>query len=342
MHSPRLVPTLLIAAVAALAAPSAHATAVDFKGKTITVVIGFGAGGGYDAYARLMADHLGKHLPGNPTVIVDNMTGGGGRRAIIYMATAAPKDGTAITIPLANIAFDAVRGAMEGSVKPDEFGFIGRLSPSIDAEVTWYTSPTKTFDDAKQNETIVGSDGATSNGSTVVRVVNSLFGTKFQLIEGYKGAADIALAIQRGEVQAMIVSLQTVGTLYPDWLKDKKVNFLWQQATKRDPAFPDVPALVEFGTNDQEHVLLTMLASQGDIGKSVAAPPGTPAEVLAALRSAFDEMIQDPEFVADAAARKLPIDAASGETVQALIAGTMNSPPGAVAALAQILNKSVE
>lgn len=309
----------------------------DFSGKTITLVVGFGAGGGYDAYARLAADHIGKFLPGEPTVIVDNMAGGSGRRALVYVATAAPKDGTVITIPSSNFAVDALRGEDAGIVDPAAFGMIGRLSDSRELEITWSTSPTKTFADAQQRETPMASDGPTGNGSTVLRVLNTYFGGKFKLIEGYSGTAEMALAMERGEVEGMVASVQTVTVSHPEWSKDGKINVLWQQASDRSPLFPDVPAIVEFAKTDEERALLDLLVVQGKIGKSLAAPPGVPEDVLEAFRGAYEKMIVDPDFVADAQKRGLDLKPASAAELEQVIADTLATDPATVEKLVAVL-----
>jgi len=326
-----------LGAFAGLAASAGASAEADLAGKTVTIVVGFGAGGGYDSFARLAADHLGQFLPGKPTVIVENMPGGGGRRSLVYMATAAPRDGTAITVPTANFAVDALRGEDAGVVDPKAFGMIGRLSESRELEITWKTSPTKSFADAQQRETAMASDGATGNGSTVLRVLNTYFGTTFKLIEGYSGTAEMALAMERGEVEGMIASVQTMKNAHPEWIADGDIHILWQQAADRSPDFPDVPALVEFARNDEERALLDLLVAQGQIGKSLVAPPGLPAEMLAAYRAAFEQMIVDPGFLADAKKRALDIMPASAAELDAVVARTFASDPAVVEKLAAVL-----
>ncbi|MEQ9692184.1 MAG: tripartite tricarboxylate transporter substrate-binding protein [Bauldia litoralis] len=315
----------------------ATAEEVDFSGKTITIVVGFGAGGGYDAYGRLAADHLGKHLEGNPTVIVENMPGGAGQRSAVYMATAAPKDGTSITVIPASIAFDAIRGGMASEIEPLAFRPIGRLTSIIEAQLTWHDSPTKTFADAQERETLVAGDGARGNASTVLSVMNARFGAKFNPVLGYKGTADMALAMERGEVEGIVHPLQTLDATHPDWVSENKVNFLWQQATARHPDYPEIPAIVEFADDAEGKALLSLLARQGEIGRSLSAPPGTPPETVEAFRAAFDAMIVDPDFIADARTRNLPLDPATGEEVEELIAATIESPAEVTAELNRIL-----
>jgi tripartite-type tricarboxylate transporter receptor subunit TctC len=219
------------------------------------------------------------------------------------------------------------------------FGFIGRLTSGSNVEFTWKSSPTKTFQDALTRETIVGADGVGGNSSTVPRVLNALLGTKFKVVEGYKGTADTALAMQRGEVEGMVFTLQTLKTLHPDWLDPGAVNFLWLQAPTRYPGFPDVPSLAEFATNDEQRAILAFLCGNSALGRSLATPPGVPAETIALFRQAFDGMIKDSDFQADAARRKLPIDSAGGAEVEAIVKGTMETPSASIARLADILKQ---
>jgi tripartite-type tricarboxylate transporter receptor subunit TctC len=328
---------LTLGLLAGLAGHESARAEADFAGKTVTIVVGFGAGGGYDGFARLAADHLGRFLPGNPTVIVENMPGGSGRRALVYTATAAPKDGTVLTIPSSNFAVDALRGEDAGVVDPAAFGMIGRLAESRELQLTWKTSPTKTFADAQQRETPMASDGPTGNGSTVLRVLNTYFGARFKLIEGYSGTAEMALAMERGEVEGMVASVQTVTVGRPQWIADGQVHVLWQQAADRSAAFPDTPALVEFARNDEERALLDLLVGQGQIGKSLAAPPGIPDDMLAAFRAAYAEMIVDPDFLADARKRNLEILPGTPADLEAVIGRTLASDPAAVEKLVAVL-----
>ncbi len=330
-----------VGAGSALIADNARAE-VDFAGETITIVVGFGAGGGYDAFGRLAADHLGAFLPGNPAVIVENMPGGSGRRSLVYMATAAPKDGTAITIPPANLAIDALRGEDAGTVDPTAFGIIGRISDARELEITRADSETSTFADAQERETLMASDGPTGNSSTVLRVLNTYFGTRFKLIEGFAGTAEMALAMERGEVEGMVASVQTAAITHPEWFTENKVNILWQQAADRSPDFPDVPALVEFARTDDERMLLGLLVAQGQIGKTLAAPPGVPDDVLAALREGYEKMMVDPAFLADAEKRRLVLAPASAAEIESVIAAAMASDPETVAKLVAVINAAAQ
>jgi tripartite-type tricarboxylate transporter receptor subunit TctC len=342
-HSIRVV-RLAVAAllpIAIASIDSARADDVDFAGKTISIVVGFDPGGGYDAWARLVADHIAKYLPGEPTVIVENMPGAGGNRATIFMAVAAPKDGTSISMMPQPFALDALVGRMGDQVKPDTFGIIGRLTTHTATLITWNTSPIKTIEDAKQRETTIATPGI-DVVNMIARILNQRYGTKFKIVDGYKGTAEMALAMERGEVEGMSFSLESLEALHPDWVDARTVNFLWQVLTERHADLPDVPAIVELPVNDADHALFKLLANQGTLGRSLAAPPGVSPEILQAYRAAFDNMVQDADFVADAKRRGLQLAVESGETVQGYVVDTVNSPPDLVQALVELLKPGDE
>ena len=314
----RLLASFLVAAATACLAVSASAqtSKVDFAGKTITVVVGFGAGGSYDIVARLIADHLGRFLPGHPTVIAENMPGGGGARSVAYMATVAPKDGTVVSVIPGTILMDNALGNLPAGVAAGDFAYVGRLSSPVGVAMTWHTSPTKTVEDAKQRETTMAASGRTAMTSIIPRVFNAIVGTKFKVIEGYEGAAAGVLAMERGEVEGSSTTMPSLDASHPDWIATNQVNVLWQVAPSRDPAYPDIPALMEFAANDAQRALLGLVASEGVVGRSLALPPGVPDEVVATYRSAFDQMVQDPDFLADAKKRNVDLDLTSGSALQ--------------------------
>jgi tripartite-type tricarboxylate transporter receptor subunit TctC len=341
----RSLRVLIVAASAVVAAATsagAQPAAVDLAGKTITIVVGFGAGGAYDLYARLAADHLGGFLPGRPTVIVENMPGGGGARSVAYLGTAAPKDGTVASLIPATIVFDSATGSLPAGLTADDFGFVGRLAAPASAVVTWHTSPTKTFADAQRRETTMAGSGRTAITSVILRVLNATVGTKFKVVEGYQGTADVLLAVERGEVEGTSASLVTIESAHPDWIENNQVNFLWLQGAERSSRYPDIPALTEFAETDEQRALFTLITSQGGFGRSLALPPGVPDEIVAAYRSAFDRMVRDPDFIADGERRKLPLDPATGEAVERIVAEALNTPPTTIATLAKILNADAE
>jgi len=301
-------------------------TADFYKGKTVKIIVGFGVGGGYDIYGRLAAEHLGRFIPGNPTVIVENMPGGGGVRAASFLHGAAPKDGTVLSVIVQSIAFDSVLGELPGKIDASRYNFIGRLTSNVEAQFTWHTSQTKSLDDAKRNTVVVGATGASSPSTIVPRMLNEAIGTKFKIVQGYPGTAEAALAMERGEVEGMMQSLESLQSAKPDWIREKRINFIWQLALKPHPAFPDVPAVGQLGDTPEEQSMLKLIAGTADIGRSLVAPPDVPAERVTALRAAFQAMMADAQFQAAAKARNANLDPATGEALQEIVAAAMATP----------------
>jgi tripartite-type tricarboxylate transporter receptor subunit TctC len=330
----RTIAAGLLAGLAGLAlaggATRAQAVADFYKGKTVKIIVGFAPGGGYDIYGRLAAEHFGRFLPGNPSVIVENMPGGGGVRAAAFLHAVAPKDGTVMTVIVQSIAFDSVLGELPGKIDASTYNFIGRLTSNIETQFTWHTSPSKTLEDAKRNTVIVGATGASSPSTIVPRMLNEAIGTKFKIVQGYPGTAEVSLAMERGEVEGIMQSLESVQTARPEWLKDKKVNPIWQLALKRHPSLPDTPAVGELGDTPDEHSMLQLIAGTAEIGRSLVAPPGVPAERVAALRKAFQAMVADPQFQAIAKARNATLDPLPGEALQEQVTAAMATPKSVV------------
>jgi tripartite-type tricarboxylate transporter receptor subunit TctC len=339
----RLVSRLMVAGAALLAVAAPHAARADavadfYKSKTVKIIVGFGVGGGYDIYARLAAEHLGRFVPGNPTVIVENMPGGGGVRAASFLHGAAPKDGTVLSVVVQAIAFESVLGNLPGRIDAGTYNFIGRLTSNVEAQFTWQTSVTKSLEEAKRREVIVAATGTTSPSTIVPRMLNETIGTRFKIVQGYPGTAEAALAMERGEVEGMMQSLESLQSARPDWLAEKKIHFIWQLALKPHPDFPEVPAVGQLGGTTEEQSMLRLIAGTADIGRSLVAPPAVPAERIAALRTAFAAMVADPEFRAAAKTRNAHLDPASGEALQEIVAAAMATPAPVVERTRAIVN----
>jgi tripartite-type tricarboxylate transporter receptor subunit TctC len=320
----------LVAALAIGRTTPAYAETVAefYAGKTITITVGFSPGGGYDLYARLVAQFLGRYIPGRPTVIVSNMPGGGGLRAAIQLFNAAPKDGTVLTAIVQSVGFDSALGQLP--VPADQFNYIGRMTNSIEMQLMWHTSPTKSLEDAKSRRTVIGATGTSSPSTIVPKLLNDVIGTKFNIVGGYPGTSDSALAMERGEVEGTLKSLESLVATNQDWLTSDKINIIWQLAMKPHRKFPKVPAIGELGDNPEGRAILRLIAGTAEIGRSLATAPGVPPERVAALRRAFDQMVADAEFQALAEKRNAGLDVATGESLQALIAETMNTPKNVV------------
>ena len=327
-------------AAGAMMTPSSIAQAedADLSGKTVNVLVGFGAGGTYDSYARLVADHLSRFLPGEPNMIVENMPGGGGMRSMAFLATAAPKDGTVVTILSNTSVLRSAIGKLPEGLSINDIPLIGRVASPASVTLTWNTSPVKTIEDATKNDITIAATGRTSTTSIVPRTLNAIAGTKFEVVEGYKGTAAGMLALERGEVGAAGSTMESLASGHPDWLKDDTVNILVQNFMERHPLYPDVPALGEFATDDKGVGLAKLAASTGEFGRVFALPPGTPEEVVVAYRKAFETMVQDADFLADAKKRNLTLDPAGGAEVGEDVEVLLDIPADALEAFKVILD----
>ena len=323
-----------------LAASPAGAQSVEefYKGRKIDVVIGFTVGGGYDAYARLLARHIGEHIPGKPAIIPRNMTGAGSRIAAAFIHGVAPKDGTAIGIADQSIPLEQALG--DAGVKFDsrELNWIGNPNADNNVLTTWHTSPVKTLDDARKIEVTMGATGFNTS-SQYPTVLNATAGTKFKVIFGYPGGNEINLAMERGEVGGRGSNAwASYKSTRPDWIKDNKINILVQIGLRKAPDLPNVPLLMETATNDVDRAALRLLSAPTTIGRPFFAPPNVPADRVKALRAAFDAMIKDKAFLDEAQKLNLDIDPVSGEELQKIVADIIDAPAPVKKRLADILS----
>ena len=313
---------------AASLAQSSDAVADFYRGKQIRMIIRSAPGGGYDLYSRLLARSIGAHIPGNPTVIPQNMPGAGGLVAINYVAGVAPRDGTAITLISSSLVFDQALGLTPQLVADlRNLNWIGNLLDSNVLTYVWHASPVKTFDDARRIETLLGSTGGGDISSWIPDVYNKVLGTRFKIVEGYRASADTKLAMERGEVAGIGSNpLASLLAASPDWLREKKVSVLVQIGLRREPQLPDVPLLTELGRNDGEREILGFISKAIAIGRPFGVGPGVPNDRVEALRKAFDATVVDPAFIADAAKHGAEIGPSSGTTVQRLVEEVVGAP----------------
>jgi tripartite-type tricarboxylate transporter receptor subunit TctC len=311
-----------------LALPSvARADAVSdfYRAKMLHVLIGYGEGGGYDIYGRLFAEFLGRHLPGNPTVIPQNMPGAGSFKAVNYLYEVAPKDGTYFGSVAQTLAIDAATDE-KSRIDATRLPYIGRFTTNIDVGVAPKRAGIKSFQDARQREITIGTSGGGSTTVVYPLALNAYGGAKFKLVKGYKGTAEIMLAAERGEVDVVAaVGIPGLLAAHPEWLKGEGV-VLYQNALKRHPLLPEVPTLPELGLSDEGRSVLRVIAGTAEIGRSILTTPGVPAERLAALRNAFQETLKDPDFVAACEKRSITIEPAKGEEMDAITRETMLMP----------------
>jgi tripartite-type tricarboxylate transporter receptor subunit TctC len=322
-----LVIALLGLSVAITSRPANAEPVADFyRGKTISLYVGFPPGGGYDIYARVLAAHLGRHLPGQPAILVRNMDGGSGVRAAGYISSVTPQDGTALGMFLDGLTLGKVLGG-PGDFDPIRLTWIGRIASTATVAVVWHTAPGQSVADAKTREIIVAASVPGSTSSIIPLALNDLIGTKFKVIRGFQGSPKQSLAMERGEVHAIgAMAWEAIQAGKQEWLTDNKIRILYVHGARRIAELPNDPAVVEFAQTDQARSILRLVSVGPDIGRAIAAEPRIPAERAAALRQAFTRTMADPDFVADMRKRNLDIGPLTGEALQSIVAAAVATP----------------
>lgn len=327
MHTIKKISVGAMGALFVAGAAQAQAPADFYKGKTVEFLIGYATGGSNDTYSRMIAQHMGKHIPGNPTVVVRNQPGAGSFLAVNQIYTASPKDGTVIGLGAPTLALDEKLGNNGVRFKTAELGWVGRVSPLINMVFTWKTSPVKTIEEAMKREVTLGGTGAGSTVSIYPLVLNNVLGTKFKLVMGYKGSNEAMLAVERGEVEGHSTSYEAVRGAKPSWFKDKDIHILSQFGLKRLPELPDVPTAIETADTQEKKQILTAIMSASEIGISYFTTPKAPADRLEALRRAFDATMVDKAFVGDLEKMSMGLAPMKGEDVQKLVQDVANITP---------------
>jgi tripartite-type tricarboxylate transporter receptor subunit TctC len=311
------------AAALALAKPALAQTDLDsfFKGKQITMIVSSAPGGGYDFQGRLLARYMSRHLPGNPNIVVQNMPGATGVTAADYLATTAPKDGT--TFGVLHREMLTAKLLIPKDIRFDitKFNWLGNIDSETGVVVAWHTSPLMTTDDLFNKEMIVGGTGSLDDDETLPRLLNTMIGTKFRVVSGYKGLNDVALAMQRGEVMGSSGwSWSDVKSAYAGMLADKSIRILMQYAEQRIADLPDIPSVLDYIKTDDDRRLMDLFLAEQTLARPLAAPPGVPPERVDALRAAFTAAIRDPGFIKDSQQAKLDLEPMTGEAVEGLVA----------------------
>ncbi|MDE2474724.1 MAG: hypothetical protein KGO48_06730 [Alphaproteobacteria bacterium] len=326
-------------AVLAMTGAAAHAaTSAEFyRGRTMPVIIGYSAGGGYDLYARVLAQYMGRHIPGNPTLIPQNMPGAGSIRAALYLYTAAPKDGSVIGTFARGMASTALIG--EAKLDARKFAWLGSVTKDTSVCISWNTSPIKTWNDAMTHQFTAGGEGAAGDPDIFAKLYKNVFGVKIRLATGFPGTTDITLAMQRGEVDGLCgISWSTIKARYPEWVKGNKIRILLQAAPKRDPELPSVPMAADYAHTAEQKQILDMVIANEQLARPFVAPPGIPAGREAVLRKAFDDTMKDPAFLADARKTMIDINPVSGPEVDAIVAGLYATPKDVVQKAMRAIN----
>jgi tripartite-type tricarboxylate transporter receptor subunit TctC len=329
----------LIAATAIGANPANSAGVADFyKGKSISLVIGFPPGGGYNAYARTIGGHISRHIPGNPSIIVRNMPGASSLRAANYIYNSAPRNGRAIGAFSAGTVFSPLFGNKKARFETAKFTWIGNVEKSIGTCAVWHTSGIKSIKDIIGRPSIFGASGATGVLSEYPRAMNTLIGARAQVIHGYAGGTGVLLAMQRGEVHgSCAMALSTLKSVRRgDW-ESGRLIVLVQVGIDKQPELKGVPHIYDFATSDEDRKVMEVIFGRQALGRPLAAPPAVPADRTKALRKAFMATMTDPAFLKEVKRRKLSVAPMSGEEVDKLIATFYSYPKNVIARASKAL-----
>ena len=311
-----------LAPLLALAA-AAPACAAD---GAFTVYVGAEAGSGYDMPGRVLARHIGRYLPGNPSIVVRNMPGANGIVLGNYMAARAPKDGSEIAIVHNTVTIDAMMGNEAVRFKPQEFVWLGSTSPLTNTCVVWRGAEAKTFADAQKKEVKIGATSATDATAIVPQFVNAFTGSRFAVTRGYQGTTMIYNAMEKGEIDGVCAAWDSIVKWRPEGVRSPDIRILVQVGAKPDPTLGDAPFVMDLAKNDQDRETLRFLTARQAFARPFIAPPGTPADKAASLRKTFMETVRDPAFVEDAKRSGMLVDPIDGEAVQKLINEIMSTP----------------
>lgn len=322
----------IVAAAAMIAGASdaqAQLSLDHFKGKSVDIIVGYEPGGGYDVYARLLARHLGRHLPGAPGAVVKNMPGAVSRTAANHIANVAPKDGTAIATLARGLPQDELLGAPGIRFRSRELLWLGSMNNEVSVGVAWHTSPVKTMDEALHREMIVG---AIADSLVFPTVMNAVLGTKFKIIQGYRSGGELTLAMERGELHGrMGWSWSSIVSGNPEWIRDGRIANMVQFSTSKHADLPNVPLVTELAKTPDDRALLELVFARQVMGRPFVAPGGMAAAVNEALRAAFDATMQDPAMAAEATKLKIEVNPVRGADVQSLVERMFAASPGVIA-----------
>jgi tripartite-type tricarboxylate transporter receptor subunit TctC len=311
-------------------------TAAEFyRGKTIDLYINSSIGGGYDLYARTIARHLGRHLPGNPTILPKNMEGGGGMRLANWLYNVGPKDGTVIGAVTRAMPFEPLLGNKAALYDARRFNYIGSANDEVSVCAAWHTAGIKTFEDAQQRPLIVGSSGIFEDTYQYPTLLNRMFGAKFKIVLGYPGGNDVNLAMERGEVQGRCsIPWSTVKASRRSWIDENKVSLLLQYSLGKHADLPNVPLVMDLAKTAEEETILKLIFGRQVLGRPFVAPPGVPNGRVAVLRKAFMETMADAEFLTEAEKAKLEVTPVAGEKLESLVLEVYRNTTPALAAKA--------
>ncbi|MEI7631584.1 MAG: tripartite tricarboxylate transporter substrate-binding protein [Actinomycetes bacterium] len=297
-----------------------------YRGKTVSILVGYEAGGGYDLYARLIGPILAKHIPGQPNVVVQNMPGAGGLRAARNLSTSAPKDGTVLAMLAQSLPFDSALGYTP-DIDAINFIWLGRVAMNVEVGIAFKQSNLNNIDDLRRSTVPIGGTGGTASSTVIPFLLNQLAGTQFKLISGYKSANEVLLAMERREVDMVgATGISTVLAKHERELNDGSMRLLYQNALSRHPLLPTTPTIGELGTNPENKMILDLFAAGASVGRTLVAPPGTANEKAAILRQAMTNALADPELFALAKKQGLILEPGSAAEITSIVESVSRAP----------------
>jgi tripartite-type tricarboxylate transporter receptor subunit TctC len=327
-------------ALALLARPAAADSIEDFyKGRTVTLVIGYSAGGGYDLYARLIAQFLGRHIPSHPTVVPQNMPGAGSLKAANYLYSVAPGDGSVIGTFGRSMGLEPLIGS-DAAYDGTKFAWLGSATNDVSLCVTWKTSPIATFEDIMTKEVTLGGEGSGADPDVFALTLKNVFGAKVKLVTGYPGTNETTLAMERGEIDGLCgLSLGTLKSRHGAWLRDGSVHILVQAGIRKSPELPNVPFLSALTQDPEKRSILKFIVAPQGMARPFIAPPAVPAERKAALRTAFDATMKDADLLAQARQSNIEINPVSGAEIDSILAELYATPKDVIAKAAAAMSR---
>jgi tripartite-type tricarboxylate transporter receptor subunit TctC len=310
---------------------SAQTPAEFYRGKTIELDIGTSAGGGYDVHSRLLARHMSKHMPGNPTIVPKNVEGASGVRLANLLYNTAPHDGTVFGILLRNVPFEPMFGNHAAQFDASKFTWIGSASSEVSVCVSWHTTGVVTLDDLLTKDLIMGGIGSSSDLAVFPKIINGVLGTRMQVVNGYAGGNEVMLAMERGEVGGRCAwSWSAAKATRQDWIDKKQINIFAQTALRKHPELPNVPLVLDYAKTDADRSIFKLMFARQEFAWPYIAPPDVPADRIDALRRAFLATMKDKDFLADAEKAKLEIMPVPGEDIHKLVTELYATPPAIV------------
>jgi tripartite-type tricarboxylate transporter receptor subunit TctC len=328
------------AALVLSAAGHAQSPADFYKGKSVDLYIGYSAAGGYDVYARLLARHMGNYIPGKPNIVTRNMPGAGSLVLANWLYNVAPKTGTAFGTIGRGTGFDPLLGNAKAKFEASKFNWIGSMNDEVSVCVAWHTTGVTKLEQVLEKELVVGGTGPAADTDQFPKILNSVLGTKFKIVSGYPGGNDVGLAMERGEVHGRCGwSWSSVESTHPQWLEKKQINILAQLSLNKHADLPNVPLIMDFAKTEEQKQIFRLVFARQVMGRPFLAPPGVPADRVAALREAFMATMKDQAFLAEAKKSQLEITPVSGQEVQKLVEEVYKTPKEIADKVANALNR---